>query len=102
MKRLTYTALIIVFALIVGFLLLLIAGGYIFEGEAAIGVGFLWYYSLPGVLILGYLIARVSFSWYVNQNAVLMQTVGLLGSAIIVAVLAPAITHFVFWGLSLW
>ena len=102
MKRLTYTALIIVFALIVGFLLLLIVGGYIFEGEAALGVGILWYYSLPGVLILGYLIARFSFPWYVNQNAVLMQTIWLLGSALTVAVMAPAITHLVFWGLASW
>lgn len=102
MKRLTYTALIIVFALIVGFLLLLVAGGYIFDGEAAMGAGILWYYSLPGVLILGYLIARFSFPWYVNQNAVLIQTIGLLGSALIVAVMAPVITNLVFWGLSLW
>ncbi len=102
MKQLTYTALIIVFALFVGFLLLLVAGGYIFECEAAMGVGILWYYSLPVILILGYLMARFSFSWYVNQNTVAMQTIGLLGSALVVAVIAPVITNFVFWGLSLW
>ena len=102
MKRLTYTTLIIIFGLVVGFILLLLSGGYIFEGEVAMGVGILWYYSLPAFLLLGYLTARASYNWYSTQSVLHTQTASLLGFALVVAVLAPAVTYLAFWVLSLW
>lgn len=102
MKRITYTSLIIIFGLVVGFILLLVSGGYIIEGEVAMGIGLLWYYSLPAFLLLGYLTARVSYNWYSAQNVLLSQTAGLLGFALAIAILAPAATYLALWALSLW
>lgn len=102
MNRLTYTTLIIIFGLVVGFMLLLVAGGYIFEGETAMGVALLWYYSLPVVLLLGYLVARASYKWYASQTDVLIQTMSLLGIAFSVAVIPPVIVYFAMWVLLLW
>jgi len=102
MKKGTYIALIIFFSLFVGFLLLLVSGGYIFEGEAAMGVGLLWYYSLPAFLLFGYLAGQASYSWYSNQRVVLIQSVGLLGFSLVVSVLAPAMTYGALYMRSLW
>lgn len=101
MNRAVYTGFLIVAALLVGFLLLLISGGYILEGEAAMGMGILWYYSLPAFLLLGYLVGRSTHGWYSTQSAVYNQLAILLGLAFAVAVLSPLVTYGALYVLSL-
>ncbi len=101
MGRVLYTVLIIILGLSLGFLLLLVSGGYIFEGEAAMGIGILSWFSLPAVLVIGLLLGRYTYAWYSSLNALATQAAGLLGLAVAVAVLSPTITYTTLWLVSL-
>jgi hypothetical protein len=97
MNRTVHSALLVIAGFAISFICLLLLGGYIFDGEAAMGIGILWAYSIPAYLLLGILLGRLSYGWYSIQSATLVQTTSLLGLALSVAVLGPSVTYLVLW-----
>jgi hypothetical protein len=93
--RATYTVLVISIGAMIAFLMLLVLGAYIFEGEASISIGLLWYYSLPISLLCGWLIGRYTYAWYGQLNSVLRQASALLVLGLVMAIVSPVLTYAV-------
>jgi hypothetical protein len=97
MRRFLYTTLVVVLSFLIGLLMIVILGGYMSEGEAAMGVGILWYYSLPAFLIIGILVSLATHRWYIRQVTVVKQVSGLFVFSLLVAMAAPTLTFAALW-----
>lgn len=92
MKRLAYIGAILIIESLVAFILLLIAGGYILEGEAAIGAGYTWWYSIPMCLVLSIIIGLLTFNRYCELGTIFGKMIFLSVLATVIVVSAPVIT----------
>jgi len=97
MRRFLYTTLVVLLSLLIGLLMLLISSGYLFEGEAAMGVAILWYYSLPAFLVIGILVSFATHRWYIRQVSIANQVSGLFVFSLCVAIAAPTLTFAGLW-----